>query len=136
MMDNPDWTKEEWCQDRIARVENSDKVTQMMIEWTKEHTAEEIYHAAIVARIPCSPVRTMKELVNDEQLAVRDFFVEIAHPEAGTLKYPGAPYKLSATPWTVKRPAPLLGEHNEQVYCQVLGYTRQDLVKMRQAGVI
>ncbi len=78
----------------------------------------------------------MKDLVNDEQLAERDLFVEIDHPEAGKFKYPGAPYKLSANPWAVRRPAPLLGEHNEQVYCQMLGYTRQDLVKMRQAGVI
>ena len=78
----------------------------------------------------------MKQLEVDEQLTARDFFIEIEHPEAGTLKYPGAPYKLSATPWRMKSPAPLLGEGNEYVYCQTLGYTRQDLVKMRQAGVI
>ena len=136
MMGNPDWTKEEWCQDRVSRSENIEKVNQMISEWTREHTAEEINQAAIVKRVPCSPVQSVKELVNAEQLAVRDFFVEIDHPEAGKFKYPGAPYKLSATPWTVNRPGPLLGEHNEQVYCQMLGYTRQDLVKMRQAGVI
>jgi crotonobetainyl-CoA:carnitine CoA-transferase CaiB-like acyl-CoA transferase len=78
----------------------------------------------------------VKDLITDEQLTARDFFVEINHPVMGKLKCLGAPYKLSATPWTIKRPAPLLGEHNEQVYCQRLGYSRQDLVKLRQAGVV
>lgn len=136
IMGDPDWTKEEWCVDVPARTKNMGKVTQKIAEWMSEHTTEEVNQAAIAVRLPCSPVRTVKELVNDEQLATRDFFVEIDHPETGKLKYPGAPYKLSATPWVVRRPAPLLGEHNEQVYCQMLGYTRQDLVKMRQAGVI
>ncbi len=102
----------------------------------REHTAEEINQAAIARRVPCSPVQSVKDLVNTEQLAAREFFVEIDHKEAGKLKYPGAPYKLSATPWEVKRPAPLLGEHNEEVYYRMPGYTRQDLVKLRQAGVI
>ena len=82
------------------------------------------------------PVHSAKEIVNSEQLAAREFFVEVEHREAGKVKYPGAPYKLSATPWGVNRPAPLLGEHNEEVYCGMLGYSKQDLVKLRQAGTI
>jgi CoA:oxalate CoA-transferase len=50
--------------------------------------------------------------------------------------YPGAPFSLSATPAKIERPAPLLGEDNEKVYCQMMGYSRQDLVKLRQAGII
>jgi CoA:oxalate CoA-transferase len=136
MMDNPDWTGEEWFLDNAKRSENSEKLTELITGWMKEHTMEEISRAAKREGVPCSPVRTMKQLEVDEQLTARDFFIEIEHPEAGTLKYPGAPYKLSATPWRMKSPAPLLGEGNEYVYCQTLGYTRQDLVKMRQAGVI
>ena len=136
MMDNPEWTKEEWCKDYVKRSQNFEKVTEMITEWTRVHTTEEINQAAIATRIPSSPVRTVKDLLTDEQLTARDFFVEIDHPVMGKLKCLGAPYKLSATPWTIKRPAPLLGEHNEQVYCQRLGYSRQDLVKLRQAGVV
>ncbi len=136
MLGNPDWTKEEWCQDPARRAQNAKKFHEVLVEWTSQHTMDEVYQAAIANRIPCSPVRSVKDLFTDEQLTARDFFVEIDHPAAGRLKYPGAPYKLSATPWTVKRPAPLLGEHNEKVYCQMLGYTRQDLVKMRETGVI
>jgi CoA:oxalate CoA-transferase len=136
MMGNPDWTKEEWFRDNAKRAENGEKVTQMITGWMREHTMEEISKAAKSEGVPCSPVRTMKDLDTDEQLTARNFFTEIEHPEAGILKYPGAPYKLSVTPWTIENPAPLLGEHNEHVYCEILDYTRQDLVKMKQAGVI
>ena len=71
------------------------------------------------------PIQSVKEAVNSELLAARDFFVEVDHKEAGRVKFPGAPYKLSETPWRVKRPAPMLGEHNDEVYCKMLGYSRQ-----------
>ena len=136
MMGNPDWTKSELCQDRVARRTNWNEIELLLGEWTREHTTEEVSRAAQANRIPCMPVYTAKEVVNAEQLEAREFFVEVEHKEAGKVKYPGAPYKLSGTPWSVNRPAPLLGEHNVEVYCGVLGYTKQDLVKMRQAGVI
>jgi len=113
-----------------------EEFNRLVTAWTMEHTAEEINQAAIAKGVPCSPVRSVEELVNDEQLAFREFFVEIDHPVAGRLRYPGAPYKLSATPWKAERPAPLLGQHNGQVYRQMLGYRRPDLARMRQAGVI
>ncbi len=136
MIGNPDWAQTELFQDPTLLSQYMEEFNRLVTAWTMEHTAEEIDRAAIAKGVPCSPVRTVAELVNDEQLAFREFFVEIDHPVAGRLKYPGAPYKLSATPWKAARPAPLLGEHNEQVYCQMLGYSRPDLVRMRQAGVI
>ena len=86
--------------------------------------------------VPCSLVRSVKDLVDDEQLAFRQFWKELEHPVAGKFKYPGPPFRLSATPWKTDRPAPRLGEHNEQVFCEMLGYGRKDLVRMRQGGII
>ncbi len=136
MMGNPDWARSEICRDPASRRDNADVIWLMITEWTSEHTTEEIMEAAQGKRLPITPIQTAKEVINSEQLAARDFFIEIDHRETGRLKYPGAPYKLSGTAWGIKRPAPILGEHNEEVYCQMLGYSRQDLVKMRQAGVI
>lgn len=136
IMGNPEWTENELFKDRAGRRENWDAIELMMGEWTQEHTAEEVSRAAQAKRIPCMPVYTMKEVVNSEQLAAREFFVEVEHKEAGRVKYPGAPYKLSGTPWSISRSAPLLGEHNEEVYCKRLGYTKQDLVGMARLGVI
>jgi len=136
MIGSPDWANTELFQDPALRMQYMEEFNKLVEAWTMEHTAEEINQAAIAKGVPCSPVRNVGELVNDEQLAYRDFFVEIDHPVAGRLKYPGGPYKLSATPWSVERPAPLLGEHNEKVYCQMLGYSKPDLTRMRQFGII
>jgi hypothetical protein len=130
MIGSPDWANTELFQNPTLLSDYMDEFNRLVETWTMEHTAEEINQIAVAHGVPCSPVRTVDELVNDEQLAFRDFFIEMDHSVAGRLKYPGAPYKLSATPWKMERPAPLLGEHNERVYCQMLGYNRQDLVRI------
>jgi crotonobetainyl-CoA:carnitine CoA-transferase CaiB-like acyl-CoA transferase len=70
-----------------------------------------------------------------EQTRARGFFAELDHAEAGTQVYPTAPYRFSKTPWS-GRPAPLLGQDNEQVYCEGLGYSRQDLERLSASGAI
>ncbi|MFC1986940.1 CoA transferase [Chloroflexota bacterium] len=136
MMGNPDWAKSGEFDNPAARRKNAPLIIKKTSEWTSQHTNEEINQEAVNRRIPCSPVQSIKDSLESELLAARDFVVEVKHKEAGKIKFPGAPYKLSGTPWRVKSPAPLLSEHNEKVYCQMLGYSKQDLVKMRQAGII
>jgi len=135
-MGNPEWAYNELFLDIATRRENWDAAKVMIEEFTKEHTVEEVLRATEARRIPCKPVNSAKQLVESELLAERDFFAEVGHKEAGNVVFPGAPFKLSETPWSVQRPAPLLGEHNEEVYCGRLGYTKQDLVRLRAAGVI
>lgn len=136
MMGNPDWSKVELFADPITRTQYMEEFNGFVTLWTRERTMQEIDDLSIKYGVPCSPIRSVKDLVNDEQLAFRNYWVELEHPVVGRLKYPGAPYKLSATPWRVKQTAPLLGQHNEEIYCRMLGYSRQDMVKMRQAGII
>jgi crotonobetainyl-CoA:carnitine CoA-transferase CaiB-like acyl-CoA transferase len=62
--------------------------------------------------------------------------VEQDHPVAGKIKQPGAAIRYSATPWQLRRPAPLLGQHNQEVLGDLLGYSHQDLVFLRRSGVI
>jgi crotonobetainyl-CoA:carnitine CoA-transferase CaiB-like acyl-CoA transferase len=69
-------------------------------------------------------------------MAARGFFVEVDHPVTGKLKYPGIPYIFSDIPKEAPTAAPLLGQNNEEIYCTRLGYTKSDLVKMEEAGVI
>ena len=135
-MDSPEWAMSEVFQDRLLRRENWDAAQALMREWTLERTVDEVVRRAEAARVPCKPVNTVKESVNSELLEARGYFVDIWHEKTGELKYPGAPYKLSRTPWRVERPAPLLGEHNEEVYCGRLGYARHDLAVLRATGVI
>jgi len=137
IMGNPEWTKDERFKDVASRFQYSAEWAALIADWTKNYTQDELFHKIQGAGVPCGVIRTTGDLIErDEQLKARGFFTEIEHPMAGRLTYPSSPYRLSETPWAVERPAPLLGQHNEEIYCQRLGYTREELVKMREAGII
>jgi crotonobetainyl-CoA:carnitine CoA-transferase CaiB-like acyl-CoA transferase len=136
MMDSPEWAMSELFHTRLSRRQNWDAIELMAAEWTSQRTVEEVNQAAQEKHVPCMPVYQINDVVEAEQLAFRRFFVEIDRKEAGKVKYPGAPYKLSETPWEIRCPAPLLGEHNEEVYGGLLGYSKQDLARMKQAKII
>lgn len=136
LMDTPEWTKEENFKDRISRAKHGLELNQLIGEWMKHHTKEEIHHRGQAVGCPIAPYNTTKEVVDSEQMNLRDFFVEIDHPEAGKFKYPSAPYKFSKTPWKADRHTPLLGQHNEEIYCKRLGYSKQELIKLKEDGII
>jgi crotonobetainyl-CoA:carnitine CoA-transferase CaiB-like acyl-CoA transferase len=96
----------------------------------------DLYRKAQAKRVPFAPVSTMGDLLNSEHLKARGFFVEIAHPVAGTHKYPGAPIKYGATPWQIRMPAPALGQHNGEILGQRLGLSRERLDDLKGKEVI
>ncbi len=117
-------------------VQKWDIVQPLILDWTMKHTREEIFQMARANDFPITPCNTTDELFSSPQLAERGYFVEIDHSATGTLKYPGSPFKLDKTPCQVRHPAPLLGEHNQEILCQRLGYSKQDLEELREGHVI
>jgi crotonobetainyl-CoA:carnitine CoA-transferase CaiB-like acyl-CoA transferase len=101
----------------------------------RKRTREEIVSGAQARRSGWAPVLSPRELVENEHLAARDYWTPVDHGEFGTIVYPGAPYKLSETPWRLKGPAPRLGQHNAEVYGE-LGVSEETLAELRSAGVI
>lgn len=136
VMGNPDWASSELFRDRAARRENWDAAKVLIGEWAQEQRVADVVREAQAKRVPCMPVNTVRESVRSEPLAARHYFAEIESKRMGRVRFPGPPYKLSRTPWHVRRPAPCLGEHNQQVFCQRLGYSRDDLVRLRMNGVV
>lgn len=136
VMGKPEWTESELFANRFARADYADALIPLLSEFTLEHTKEELFKTGQAAHVPLAPAYTSEEVVNNDHLAARNYFVEIDHPVIGKAKYPGAPYRLSETPWKINACAPLLGEHNEKIYCGRLGYDTLDLIKLRQSGVI
>ncbi|MBI3953174.1 MAG: CoA transferase [Chloroflexi bacterium] len=104
--------------------------------WLAEHTMDEVYHGAEALSVPAGRLQTSKDLLASEQLRAREFFQAVAHPSTGPLPYPTASYRMSASPWRARRPAPLLGQHNAEVYCGWLGWGREELGRLAEAGVI
>ncbi len=117
-------------------LEWGESVRSVLLEWTMKHTTGEVTAAAQSKGIPIVPCNSTEDLFESSHLAEREFFTEIDHSQTGKLTYPGAPYQLSETPWRVDRSAPLLGQHNEEILCGKLGYSKQELVSMRESGVI
>jgi crotonobetainyl-CoA:carnitine CoA-transferase CaiB-like acyl-CoA transferase len=136
MMGSPEWAQNPAFKTPVGLHGHWKEIQPQLIAWFKQHTTAYVEKAAQAQRLDISIVHSAKELAEHPLFEAREFFVEIDHPLAGKIKIPGAPCKFSATPSRVKRAAPLLGQHNSEVFGQMLGYRQEKLDKMNQAGII
>ena len=108
---------------------------ESFIPWCIERTKTEVWTAGQKSRVLCAPLNTMEELVEDQNFNARNAFADIGHPAAGRLLYPGRPFIMSESPWTFRRPAPLLGQHTAEIL-EGIGYNAYHLAQFRQEGVV
>jgi crotonobetainyl-CoA:carnitine CoA-transferase CaiB-like acyl-CoA transferase len=120
----------------MARLQHRDELDAVLLPWFMERTRRQAFTELQKFRVMCAPIYTTSEVFDDPQVRERGFFVDVDHPVAGTVTMPGAPFQMQETPWSVRRPAPLLGEHNEEVYCGLLGFERSDLPMLSGSGVV
>ncbi len=136
LMGNPEWTTWEIFQGRENRNANEDVLNQYLSEWTMSWKVEELFHAAQKKRVCFAPVFSMEQFARQEHLHARNFFVDVTHSRAGKLTQLGAPYNLHAPWWKIRRPAPLLGEHNKEVKTSLEQVkTSQGHVKIKSEGL-
>lgn len=101
------------------------------------HTAAELYEGALRQNVMLYPVATVKDMLDSVQLAARGYWVELEYPELGTkIIHPGAFAYVSELPPEIRRRAPLIGEHNREVYEEELKLSREELIRLKEAGVI
>lgn len=136
IMGNPEWALDQKYLQQAGRAEDDEKIMEGIVQWSKQQNKDEIYHSGQIEGCPIGPVLSTQEVFNSAQANAREYFMEIEHPYAGSQFYPSLPFKLSQTPSRVSRPAPLLGQHNKDVYCQRLGYSQEELIRLTQAGII
>ena len=136
MMGNPSWANQELFNDRFSRAAHWESIEPLVTDWTMRYTRAELFEMAKAYKTPLGPLNSIAEVLENRQLQEREFFVTAEHPEAGELTYPGVPYKSPGTRWKIRRPAPLLGQHNADIYGNQLGYTKAELAKMYKTGVI
>jgi len=128
LADHPDWARP---QDRLPKL---DKVFALIEDWSERHTKWEVLEALNTLNIPCGPVLSTRELIEDETLIELGAIVTVEHPERGAFKTVGSPLRLSDSPVDVVR-SPLLGEHTDEI-CTELGYSPEQLELFRGSGVI
>src|SRR5262249_48706109 len=118
-----------------ARLQRLDEVYALVESWTMQHTKFEVTEIFNALDIPCGPILDTADLIDDEHLKVRQMIVDVPHPQRGTFKTVGCPLKLSDSPVEITS-SPLLSEHTEEVLREVMGYDKDEVEKLRQAGVV
>ncbi len=135
MVENPELAEDARFSTREQRMINWREFDAAVLPWFMAHNRDEIVELAQALRMPFAKLMRIEEVVEDLQYKARDYFVEIDHPATGILTYPGAPFRRSDTISRIGR-APAMGEHNREVYCGLLGYTGDDLVRLRERRII
>lgn len=120
----------------IGRKENEDELDELIGKWTKNYTPEQVMTILQDAGVPAGVVQTGEDLLNDPQLKHRQHFRVLDHLEIGPHSYHAPAYRLSQTPCDIKRPAPCLGQHNDYVYKEILGFSDDEIADMLVEGVI
>jgi crotonobetainyl-CoA:carnitine CoA-transferase CaiB-like acyl-CoA transferase len=137
-----DWLKEvDWVNEYNAATlsqEFAEKVEAEVARFTATKTKMELYEeGGINRRILLAPVSSARDICGNRQLEAREYWAELGHPELGeTLTYCGPFLRLSETPAASRRRAPLIGEHNEEIYLNELGLSSDELKSWQQSGVI
>ncbi len=119
-----------------GQVEHTPELEERARPWLMEHTSQEIFHMAQELRLPFADILDTSEILQSPHLRERGYFQSLDHPAAGRLEYPGFPFRMGATPARNRHAAPLLGQHNSEIYSGLLGLDRQELVRLRNVGVI
>jgi crotonobetainyl-CoA:carnitine CoA-transferase CaiB-like acyl-CoA transferase len=125
--------------DRFTTIEqrwrNGQALDEIIIEAAKDRTMAEMFKTASETyRMLFGIVQTPQDLANCPQLEARGFYQQVEHPVIGTLKVPFQLWNMSDAGFRYCRPAPLLGQHNQEVFSQLLGYTEAEIEKLRQCG--
>jgi len=118
------------------RVENFGELSKIISEYSTKRTTAEWMLALEEVKVPCGPIMNIEQVVNDPQVKARNMVVEMEHPEAGKFMVPGVPIQFSETPASIRSFAPNLGEHNFEVYGEVLGLSREEVEELQKNGVI
>ena len=132
-MKNFDWSKFGF----ETTQEEMDKIEAPTGRFFLAHTKKELFEGALKNGVQLYPVSTPADMLDSPQLAAREFWEKVEHPELGTtITYPGAFANASEAPPRISRRAPRIGEHNREIYGKELGISAEKLVILKQSGVI
>lgn len=137
----PEWLEKfDWVNDFDASKITQEEVGRVEEAWAafiKTRTKSELYDEAIKRRIVLTPVSDAKDIAENIQLKARDFWEEVFHPELNdTITYCGPFVQLSESPIKIRRRPPLLGEHNQEIYTEELGFSTDELVSLKEFRII
>lgn len=132
----PDWATNEELSTLPGRLRYRDAIDAKLTEWTSQRTNIEAFDLLRAADVPCGPVYKTTDVLDDPQLAARDFWRETDHAYTGPYRRTKLPFRLTAQPTAITHPTNLLGEHNRQVLTGLLGHSDAEVDALEAANVI
>ena len=135
-MGDPEWAADACFEGVLGRLSNEERLNEGIAEWTRQHGHYEVMHRLQAAGIAASACLDVHDLHSDPQLAEREFVIEIDHPELGPRKMLGLPGRFSEMPRWAYTPSPLMGEHNREVLCGLLGLPEDEFTRLVDEQVI
>jgi formyl-CoA transferase/CoA:oxalate CoA-transferase len=135
VLGHKEWAADPRFADNRNRVVNREIVDAAVNQALAGDTADSWLTKLKAAGIPCGRINTVARAIDDPHTAARQMVETVEHPEAGALRMLGIPFKFSDTPASVRRAPPLLGEHSEEILCE-LGMEADAVARLREDGVI
>jgi formyl-CoA transferase len=136
VIERPDLRADPRFADNSTRVANRSALREVLDDAFLARDAAEWLAEFRRAGLPCGPINTIPEVFAHPQAEARELAIEAEHATAGTVRFPGFPYKLSATPAEVRLAPPMLGQHTGQILQEVLGYSPEQVAGLRDSAVI
>ena len=133
---HPEWAEGEKYATHHARGENQEELDALISDWTSQRNAEEVLEIMKEAGVPAGKLFTAEDMLSDEQYAARQNIVTVDDPEIGPFPMQNVVPRLSETPGEVRWTGPKLGQHNDEVFKEVLGMSEEDLDGLRERGIV
>ena len=135
-LDNPSWMQDPKFSTMQSRLENMDELDQNIESWTRQYTPHQVMRMLQYFGVAAGAVQNGEDLFYDIQLRERGFMTEQDLPRLGSLTFTKAPIKLATGEATYSQQAPVLGEHNDYVYQELLGLQPEEIKRLEEADVI
>lgn len=136
LIDREDLTNDPRFTGNANRTVNQQYLNNLAAAWVAEKTVEEALRLLDEAHIPCGTVQTITEVAEDPQVKAREMIVDMDHPGSGSVPLPGIVVKMSKTPGEIRTPAPRVGQHNDEVYGELLGLSREEIDQLERRKII
>lgn len=136
VMGKPELAADERYDRNPKRVEHYMEIRPVIQEWTRNYTTKDAVELLLEHGVPASPINDLAQVTEDPHARAREMFVHVKHPVAGDTVLNGSQFKMTETDPLIERPAPLLGQHNEEVYGELLGLSAGQIAQLEEQGIM
>jgi len=133
---NPGWTEDRKFTDTVSRLRNVDELDELVERWTIERSPDEVMNTLQAAGIAAGAAQRSVDTINDPQLKWLNAIIEVDHPVAGRRLYPNVPFRMSNMAFPASRPAPLLGQHTEEICRELLQMSPEKIGRLKEEKVL